>query len=91
MRKLEYKFSNEWVEERGQLYSEAYYFETSSEARKAHAGAKQFHWAVGKRRPSVSDLYAMTVDTDGSGKGRLVSTDIIANGDCEGPAVQATL
>ena len=88
MRKLVYKFCTEWVEEQGQLYSDAHYFEASSEARKAHAGAKQFLWAGGKARPSVTDLYAMTVDTDESGKGRLVSTDIIADGDCEGPSVQ---
>ena len=88
MRKIVYEFHQEWVADKGQLYAERFAFEASSDARKAHSGAKSFLWAKDKARPSVTDLYAMTVDVDEGGRGRIVSTDIIADGLVHEPPAQ---
>jgi len=91
MRKIVYEFHQEWCETEGQFYAERFAFEASSEARKAHSGAKQFLWASGKARPSVTDLYAVTMDVDEGGRGRTVSSDIIADGAIKEPPQQQTM
>lgn len=91
MRKILYEFHQEWVADKGQLYAERFAFVVSSNARKAHSEAKTFLWAKDKARPSVTDLYALTMDVDEGGRGRIVSTDIIADGLLYEPPSQQTM
>ena len=81
MREIRYQFHTEWCETAGQLYALRHDFDTGTDARKAHQAACQFLWATGKHRPSVSDLYAITRDTDpNTGRSQVYATDTIANG-----------
>ena len=91
MRLIKYVFHNEWCADQGQLYSEMFEFETAGDARKAHKGAMEFHWATDRNRPSVTDLYAITLDKDDiSGRSVAVSRDIIADGKVWEPDPQQT-
>lgn len=92
MRQIRYQFHTEWSAPEGQLYAQPHYFEAAGEARKAHSGAMDFHWAADRDRPSVSDLYAVTLDTDdATGRSVAVSRDIIADGRVWEPDPQQTV
>ena len=81
MRQIRYQFHTEWCADKGQLYSHPHYFEVAGDARNAHSGAMEFHWAKEYLRPSVTDLYAVTLDIDdATGRSMAVSRDIIADG-----------
>ena len=64
MRQTRYEFWHEWCEAEGQLYAELHVTDAIGDARRRHDGALTFEWAKGKRRPSVSDLYAVTSTLD---------------------------
>ena len=60
----EYRFWKEWCDEQGRLWAEPLVFDSATDARKAHSGAMSWHWAGGKSRPSVSDLYSISYKED---------------------------
>ena len=92
MRQIRYTFHTEWCADEGQLYADAHHFDAAGEARSAHKNAMEFHWAGDKARPSVTDLYAVTLDTDdATGKSVAVSRDIIADGKVWEPDAQQTV
>jgi hypothetical protein len=81
MREIRYQFHTEWCEDAGQFYAALHEFDASTDARKAHGAALGFLWATGKLRPSVSDLFAITVDKDPTtGRSQTYARDTIANG-----------
>ncbi|HEY7821757.1 MAG TPA: hypothetical protein VIG24_02930 [Acidimicrobiia bacterium] len=91
MLQTRYEFWHEWVLKTGQLYADAHHFDTVADARKSHASALAFDWAAGKHRPSVSDLYAITMDRDeSSGRARLNGRVAIAHGARHEPAPTLT-
>ena len=81
MQLTRYEFWHEWVLETGQFYADSHHFESVAEARKAHRLSLAYHWAHGKLRPSVSDLYAIAYTKDEkTGLGRRDSMISIAEG-----------
>jgi hypothetical protein len=81
MKQLRYRFHTEWCENAGQFYGDRHDFDRVSDARNAHNAALAFAWATDKLRPSVSDLYAVTIDKDETtGRTSVYGTDSIQDG-----------
>jgi hypothetical protein len=81
MKTIQYRFHTEWCEDAGQFYAHRHDFDRVSDARNAHRAALAFDWANGKQRPSVSDLYAVTIDKDETtGRTSVFGTDPIQDG-----------
>jgi hypothetical protein len=81
MRSVYYVFHTEWSDDRGLFFAQRYDFKQASEARNAHNGSLRFLWAEGKQNPSVSALYAITVDTDEkTGRAKIYGRDLIQEG-----------
>jgi len=83
MESTRYECWHEWVDDAGRLYADPHHFDTLGDAKRAHSGALTFAWAAGKERPSVSDLYAVTMtrdESDPKARARLSSRVSVAKG-----------
>jgi len=83
METTRYECWHEWVDESGRLYADPHHFDLLADAKKAHTAALAFDWATTKQRPSVSDLYAVTMtrdESDPKARARLASRVSVAKG-----------
>ena len=76
-----FRYWTEWCDDKGRMWAEPHDYDSSVEARKAHASSLAFMWAYDMQRPSVSDLYsiAFTEDPD-TGKKREQNRTSIQDG-----------
>ena len=80
-----FMFWKEWVDGKGRMWAEPYWFDTAADARRAHNGAKSFAWAGEKERPSVTDLYSIGYSEDPTtGKKREQQRTTIQEGEVRG-------
>lgn len=64
MQNIKYVFYAEWVEDAGQFFADRHDFTNVTDARNGHNAALKFLWATDKQEPNVSDLFAITTDSD---------------------------
>ena len=77
----EFRFWTEWCDDKGRFWAEPWVFDAAAEARRSHKGALGWHWAAGKVRPSVSDLYSIAYSEDpATGKKREENRTVIQDG-----------
>jgi hypothetical protein len=81
----EFRFWKEWRDNLGRPWAEPYFFDTPTDARRAHTAALDWHWCTDHVSPSVSSLMSTAYDEDPvSGKKRQQNSTMIQPGAVRG-------
>jgi hypothetical protein len=86
-----FHYWTEWCDEKGALYAQPHYFDSPTDARKAHKLSLQFMWVKnGFQRASVTDLYSVVFTVNDQGRKAETQRSMIADGGVQ-VAREATL